>query len=97
MRHLLLCLLVCVLPLAACKRKPANPAPPEAPAAPPNPEVDLKALNEAVRAHVMGLAKEPAVIEDVVKAGFLKRLPTPPPGKKYVLSPDRTAALLVNQ
>jgi hypothetical protein len=97
MRHLLLCALVCVLPLAACKRKPATPAQPEAPAAPPNPEVDLKVLNEAVRAHVMGLTKEPATLEDLVKAGFLKRLPTPPPGKKYVLSPDKTGVILANQ
>jgi hypothetical protein len=50
-----------------------------------------------VRAHVMGLTKEPATLEDLVKAGFLKRLPTPPPGKKYVLSPDKTGVILANQ
>ena len=54
MRHLLLCLLVCVLPLAACKRKPANPAPPEAPAAPQDREARLRdvrrQLAEAVTA-----------------------------------------------
>ena len=97
MRHLLLCLLVCVLPLAACKRKPANPAPPEAPAAPPNPEVDLKALNEAARAYFMGELKDPDSLEDLVKAGFLKRLPAAPAGKKYVLSPDRKSVQLVSQ
>lgn len=98
MNRLLLCALLFALPLAACKRKPSEAvAAPEAPAAPPNPEVDLKALNEAVRAHVMGLTKEPATLEDLVKAGFIKRLPTSPPGKKYVLSPDKTGVLLVNQ
>lgn len=98
MNCLLLCVLLCALPLAACKRKPApTPTVPEAPAAPPNPEVDLKALNDAVRAHVMGNLKEPATLEDLVKTGYLKRLPAAPPGKKYVLSPDKSSVLLVNQ
>lgn len=97
MRHLILCLLLGALPLTACKRKPAAPAQPEAPAAPPNPEVDLKALNEAARAYFMGQLKDPDSLEDFVKAGFLKRLPAAPPGKKYVLSPDRKSVQLVSQ
>lgn len=98
MSRLLLCILLCALPLAACKRKPssANTAP-EAPAAPPNPEVDLKALNDAVRAHIMGQLKEPATLDDLVKTGFMKRLPTPPPGKKYVLDAKKASVLLVNE
>lgn len=98
MNHLLVFVLLCALPLTACKRKPTSPpTASETTAAPANPEVDLPALNEAVRAHVMGLVKEPASLEDLVKAGFIKRLPTPPPGKKYVLSPDKTAVLLVKE
>jgi hypothetical protein len=98
MNRLVLCTLLAVLPLAACKRKPAGAdAVPEAPAAPPNPEVDLKALNEAVRAHVMGQLKDPDTLDDLVKTGFIKRLPSAPPGKKYVLSPDKKSVLLVNQ
>lgn len=98
MNRLLLCALLFVLPLAACNRKPATTgSAPEAPAAPPNPEVDLKALNEAVRAHIMGQLKEPATLEDLVKAGFIKRLPTPPLGKKYVLDAKKVAVLLVDQ
>lgn len=94
MNRLLLCALLVVLPLAACKRRSAAP---EAPAAPANPEADLKALNEAVRAHVMGLMKEPATLEELVKSGFIKRLPAAPEGKKYALSPDKKSVLLVNQ
>lgn len=98
MNRLLLCALLFGLPLAACKRKPAGADTiPEAPAAPPNPEVDLKALNEAVRAHVMGQLKDPTSLNDLVQAGFLKRIPTAPPGKKYALSPDKKSVLLVNQ
>lgn len=98
MNRLLLCALLFVLPLASCKRKPAGAdAVPEAPAAPPNPEADLKALNEAVRAHVMGLLKEPATLEDLVKTGFIKRMPTAPPGKRYVLDGKKSGVLLVDQ
>ena len=54
-------------------------------------------LNEAVRAHIMGQLKEPATLEDLVKTGFVKRLPTPPPGKKYVLDAKKSSVLLVDQ
>ena len=78
MNRLLLCALLVAIPLAACKRKPAAGATaPEAPAAPSNPEVDLKALNAAVVAYAMGQLKEPATLDDLVKTGFIKRLPTP--------------------
>ncbi len=97
MHRLLLCALLCVLPLAACKRRANAPAAAELPAAPPNPEVDLKALNEATRAYFMGELKEPDSLEALVKAGFLQRLPTAPPGQKYVLSPDRKSVRLVAQ
>ena len=98
MRWLLLCALLVALPLAACKRKPAAGATaPEAPAAPSNPEVDLKALNAAVVAYAMGQLKEPATLDDLVKTGFIKRLPTPPPGKKYVLDAKKSSVLLVDE
>ena len=98
MNRLLLCVVLCAVPLTACKRKPTEAAPaPEAPVALPNPDVDLKALNAAVRAHVMGNLKEPTTLEDLVRTGYIKRLPVAPPGKKYVLSPDKGSVLLINQ
>ena len=98
MNRLLLCALLLALPLIACKRKPSSTSTaPEAPAAPPNPEVDLKALNEAVRAHIMGQLKEPTTLEDLVKTGFIKRLPAAPAGKKYVLDAKKASVLLVDQ
>ena len=45
----------------------------------------------------MGLMKEPTTLEELVKSGFIKRLPTAPEGKKYALSPDKKSVLLVNQ
>ena len=98
MNHLLLCALLFALPLTACKRKPSSTSTaPEAPAAPPNPEVDLKTLNEAARAYVMGQLKDPSTVDDLVKEGFLKRVPAAPAGKKYALSPDKKSVLLVDQ
>ena len=97
MNRFLLCALLVALPLAACKRKPAAPEGPVAPAAPPNPEADLKTLNAAVVAHAMGQLKEPDTLDDLVKTGFIKRLPTPPPGKKYVLDAKKSAVLLLDQ
>ena len=97
MNRLLLCALLAVLPLTACKRKAVESSAPEAPALPPNPEVDLKALNEAVRAYTMGQLKEPAALDDLVKSGFIKRLPKAPAGKKYVLDAKKSAVQLVDQ
>lgn len=97
MNRLLLCALLFALPLAACKRKPSTAPAPEAPAAPPNPVEDLKALNDAVRAYTMGQLKDPGTLDDLVKSGFMKRLPTPPPGKKYQLDAKKSAVLLVDQ
>ncbi|PAW76016.1 MAG: hypothetical protein B9S33_21280 [Pedosphaera sp. Tous-C6FEB] len=96
MNRVLLVALLVALPLAACKREPAAPEV-QLPAAPPNPEVDLPALNQAARAYVMGQLKDPATLDDLVKEGFLKRVPTAPTGKKYVLSPDKKSVQLVNQ
>jgi len=95
---ILLCASLAVVALGGCKRKasPLTPAA-ETPALPANPEADLKALNEAVRAHVMGQLKEPATLEDLVKTGFIKRLPAAPPGKKYVLDEKKSGVLLVDK
>mgnify|MGYP003350658173 CR=1 FL=1 len=95
MTRLLLCLLLVAVPLAACKRKPPATPDVEISTAPPNPEADLKALNDGVRAYTMGLLKEPANLEDLVKAGYLKRLPAAPDGKKYTLNEKKSAVVLV--
>ncbi|NBR85776.1 MAG: hypothetical protein EB141_21070 [Verrucomicrobia bacterium] len=97
MTRFLLCLLLATLPCTACKKKPADTPVAEVPAAPPNPEADLKALNEAARAYVMGQLKDPDTLDDLVKAGFLKRLPAAPAGKKYLLSQDKKSVQLVDR
>lgn len=92
-------LLLCLLGLAPCgckKRPPATPVSNQ-PAAPPNPSTDLPKLVEAVRSHVMSQGKPPETLDDLVKNGCIGQLPTPPPGKKYVLDAKKTGVVLVNE
>jgi len=84
--------------------QPSAP-PPTADAAPatgdaPAPEAEdpsLEALNKSLTAYIMGQLKEPTTLEELVKAGYIKRLPQPPPGKKFALNGNRTAVVLVNK
>ena len=39
----------------------------------------------------------PETLDDLVKAGLIDRLPTAPPGKKYMLDAKKTGVILVNQ
>lgn len=92
-----LLLVVLALAAGACRRQPpARPAVTQPPA-PPNPEVDLPKLIEAARAHGMTQGRLPETLEDLVKAGLIDRLPTPPPGKKYTLDAKKTGVVLDNQ
>ncbi len=99
MNRLLRLLLVACLALAAgaCRRKPAAPSAVTQPPAPPNPQVDLPRLIDAARAHGMTQGRLPETLDDLVKAGLIDRLPTAPPGKKYVLDAKKTGVILVNQ
>lgn len=63
----------------------------------PDPEKDLANLNEAVRGYGMTKFRKPDKLEDLVKAGMIDRLPSPPAGKKYVLDDKKNSALLVDQ
>ena len=93
---ILLCLFGALLP--GCKKRPSAATPVNSqPAAPANPERDLPDLTLAVRAYVMTQGKPPATLDDLVKAGCLVRLPTPPTGKKYAIDGKTTAAVLVNE
>jgi hypothetical protein len=60
-------------------------------------EPGLIALNRALSAYVMGQLKSPEKLEDLVKAGLLKRLPTAPVGKRYALDASKTGIVLVDQ
>jgi hypothetical protein len=57
----------------------------------------LEEINRALNAYTMGQMKEPSTLEDLVKAGFIKKLPTPPPGKRFALNANRTAVVVVDK
>jgi len=91
---------------------PAVAAPPQSPAAPstviskppepvppgnPGEEPSLAEVNRALNAYMLGMMKEPATLEDLVKSGYLKRLPPAPAGKKFVLNAKKSAVLVVDK
>jgi hypothetical protein len=92
---LLLSLLAVALP--GCKRRPAAAPVSTQPALPPNPEKDLSELTMAVRAYYLSQGKHPATLDDLVQARCIYVLPTPPPGKKYVIDAKKMEAALVDQ
>ena len=91
----------------AASREVAPPPPAVAPVAAPAAGTEANALpvedpslaelNRAVNAYTIGMLKEPATLEELVKAGYLKRLPAPPPGKKFVLDARKTSVLVVDR
>ena len=69
----------------------------ETPAPTPDASPGLAELTMAVRSYVMTQGKPPGTLEDLAKAGTIRKLPTPPPGKKYVLDPKGMSVLLVDR
>ena len=86
-------------PVAPPPAAPPAAASPNAPpgAASEQDEPSIAVLNAALNAYTIGLLKEPATLEDLVKAGYLKRLPAPPPGKKFKLNAGKTSVSVVDQ
>ncbi len=83
----------------------ATPPPGSAPAAPgaaaAAPEVPskdaLEAVTHAVQSFFINKERAPKNLEELVASGFLKKLPTPPAGKKYVYDPERANIVLADQ
>lgn len=92
---MLLSLLAFALP--GCKKRSVAAPVSAQPAQPPNPEKDLPELTMAVRAYYLSQGKHPATLDDLVQARCLPGLPTPPPGKKYVIDAKKLEAALVDQ
>ena len=57
------------------------------------PAEQLAALNEVLEAWVMKKRKAPVSLEEFVREGHLKRLPTPPAARRFVI--DRKAVRIV--
>lgn len=84
MRLLLVCFL-CVAALSACRKKPAPvPVAPVVEVASLK-EPTLTELNEAVQAWFTSRGQAPASLEELAKAKFISKVPTPPRGQQYVI------------
>lgn len=64
-----------------------------------NVATDLEVLNSALMAYGTDGVQRPPFhdLSDLVKAGLLKKLPTAPPGKKYVFDAKTGQAKIENQ
>lgn len=89
--HPFLFVLICSATMVACRKK--TPAPPPA----PDPAADSSAtikeptpdeLNQAVQAWFTSRGQAPASLEDLAKARFISKVPTPPPGRQYVIDKE---------
>lgn len=94
--------------LAACEKSAPPVAPPPAPAAksiaiapPPatagEKELTLDEMSYAVQAWFTSRGAAPKSLQEMVKAGFIKRLPTPPPGKEFAIDEKGMRVVLINR
>lgn len=87
---------------------PAVAAPPNSPAAIAQSELDrklasgdvrlqLQVLDELLQAWNMSQPNPPKSLEDFIQAGMLRKLPTPPAGKRFLIDPKTAHVVLANQ
>ncbi|MEK6536624.1 MAG: hypothetical protein AABZ63_03990 [Actinomycetota bacterium] len=84
--------------LTGCKRKqqsepPALPAP--LPSTATTPEEAVAELNRALELWTFKRGQPPKDLNELVTAGYLQRLPTPPAGKKFAFDPVKMRVQLV--
>lgn len=94
MRPLLIGFL-CAAAFVACKKKSASPpASPSAENVSIAKEPTLNELNDAVQAWFTSRGQAPASFEELAKAKFISKVPTPPPGRQYVIDKENLRVLL---
>lgn len=90
-------LLTLVLP-TGCNRK-KRPEPSALPAPPPStattPEQAVAEINKALELWTFQRNQPPKDLSELVTAGYLQRLPTPPAGKKFAFDPVKMRVQLV--
>ncbi len=103
--RLLLFLLAVVLVAGGCKKKrDAGSSAAFTPAAiqqiaeaEKSPEASLDLLNETLKDWVLRKSSYPKDPQEFVTARILPRLPTPPPGKKFVIDAQHVRVVLANE
>jgi hypothetical protein len=87
---------------------PALPVPADAPAAKAqteldrklasgNPQVQVQVLDEILQAWAMSNPELPKDLEEFVRAGMLTKIPSPPPGKRFLIDRKTARVVLANQ
>ena len=94
MRSLLIISLSLLL-VAGCERKKLEAvSPPPAPPAASVKEPTIEELNEAVQAWFTSRGRPPESFEQMAQARFLPKVPTPPPGRQYVIDREKLRVVL---
>ena len=83
---------------ASAPAPPAVEAPTESGAvSEPEQELSLKELTAAVQAYMQVSSDYPKDLSDLVKIKLLKKMPTAPPGKKYVIDRQNIRVILADK
>ncbi len=62
-----------------------------------NPQVQVQVLDEILQAWAMSNPELPKDLEEFVRAGMLTKIPTPPPGKRFLIDRKTARVVLANQ
>lgn len=62
-----------------------------------NPQMQVQVLDELLQAWAMSNPELPKDLEDFVRTGMLTKLPTPPPGKRFLIDRKTGRVVLANQ
>ncbi|MEW6304461.1 MAG: hypothetical protein AB1705_13370 [Verrucomicrobiota bacterium] len=73
------------VPATATAEMPAKPDEPSEGLTPEPFNTALIGLQEAVDQYIQDTKRNPATLQDVVKAGFLERIPPAPKGKRFII------------
>jgi hypothetical protein len=62
-----------------------------------NPQLQVQVLDEILQAWAMSNPELPKDLEEFVRAGMLTKIPTPPPGKRFMIDRKTGRVVLANQ
>lgn len=99
-RLALVVLLVAISSVAGCRRKPKAEAP-ALPTPPPStavtPQEAVAEINRCLELWTFQKNHPPKDLNELVTAGYIQRLPTAPPGQKFLLDSQKMRVQLVPQ
>ena len=94
--YLLLLVTAATLALTACDKTPPPAAPPAAVTADEK-EMTIEEMTGAVQAWVTSRGEAPKNFQEMIKVGFIRKMPTPPPGKEFAIDAKNLQVVLVDR